>query len=112
MSHLDSKHLAFPSPIKWRKAVLHTVGHLDRYRTHELKLKGVEPARRREEKRKEGSCGCPYLAPIEEFQMRWQDEDFFRELQKTEAARRQSGGARRQTVYDDSSMKNDHASAL
>lgn len=80
-----------------RKAVLHTVGHLDRYKTHELKLKGVEPARRREEKRKEGDCGCPYLAPIEEFQMRGEDEEFLRELQKTQAARRKSGG---ETVYE------------
>jgi hypothetical protein len=75
-----------------RKAVLHTVGHLDRYRTHVLKLKGMEPARKQEKERKEGSCGCPYLAPIEEFQMRWQDQEFFQEMQKIEAARAQADG--------------------
>lgn len=80
-----------------RKAVLHTVGHLDRYKTHELRLKGVEPARKQEKERKEGSCGCPYLAPIEEFQMRWQDEAFFQEMQKIEAARQQPDG---KTVYE------------
>lgn len=80
-----------------RKAVMHTVGHLDRYKTHELKLKGVEPARRQEDKRKEGDCGCPYLAPIEEFQMRGEDEAFLQEMQKIQAARQQSDG---KTVYE------------
>jgi hypothetical protein len=75
-----------------RKAVLHTVGHLDRYETHELKLKDVEPARKREKLRDEGSCGCPYLAPIEEFQMAWQDEAFFSDLQKVEADRHKGDG--------------------
>ena len=80
-----------------RKAVLHTVGHLERYKTHELKLKGVEPARSEEEERKEGSCGCPYLAPIEEFQMGGEDEAFLQEMKKVEAARQQSDG---KTVHE------------
>lgn len=80
-----------------RKAVLHTVGHLERYQTHELKLKDVAPARSREKKRKEGKCGCPFLAPIEQFQMGGEDEAFFEEMQKIEAARQQSDG---KTVYE------------
>jgi hypothetical protein len=80
-----------------RKAVLHTVGHLDRYKTHELKLKDVAPARSQEKERKEGKCGCPYLAPIEQFRMGEEDEAFFEEMRKVEEARQQSDG---KTVYE------------
>ena len=75
-----------------RKAVLHTVGHLDRYKTHELKLKDVEPGTLAPKDRKEGECGCPYLAPIEDFLMKSQDKDFFEEMKKVEAARQRSDG--------------------
>ena len=75
-----------------RKAVLHTVGHLDRYKTHELKLKGMEPGKLAPKDRKEGECGCPYLAPIEDFLMKSQDKDFFEQMKKVEAERQRSDG--------------------
>jgi len=73
-----------------RDAILHTVGHLDRYRTHELKLKAAAPGGTPPKERNEGDCGCPYLGPIEEFQMESRDAAFLREIQKVRAARRQS----------------------
>ena len=74
------------------KAIVHTVGHLDRYQTHVLRLKGVEPGTEREKKRKEGKCGCPYLAPIEEFQMEERDRAYLLELQQLERKRRNAAG--------------------
>lgn len=75
-----------------RKAVFRTVGHLDRYETHQLKLKGVEAGAMRAKKRKEGKCGCPYLAPTEEFQMVDRDRAFLRELQQLADQRRRADG--------------------
>jgi hypothetical protein len=68
-----------------RETIFHTVGHLDRYQTHELRLKGVEPGSEREKKRKEGKCGCPYLGPIEEFKMQSEDAAFFADLDRVRA---------------------------
>ena len=72
-----------------RKAVLHTVGHLDRYQTHELLLKGVTPGALKPKKLPdEGKCGCPFLGPIEDFKMEASDAAFFAALRKVEAERR------------------------
>lgn len=77
-----------------RKAVLHTVGHLERYTTHELKLKEIaDRGRSRPEERKEGDCGCPYLAPIEEFAMADQDEQYLLTLVRTKEARMKARAA-------------------
>jgi hypothetical protein len=59
-----------------RRAVLRTVGHLDRYRTHDLVLKGAAAGRGTPARRQEGECGCPYLPPTEEFVMTDADADF------------------------------------
>ncbi|HYN22096.1 MAG TPA: hypothetical protein VE078_14140, partial [Thermoanaerobaculia bacterium] len=80
-----------------RKAVLDTVGHLARYKTHELKLKDVAPGTMAPKDRKEGECGCPYLGPIEEFQRKTSegespDDAFFREMNRVGEARKQSDG--------------------
>jgi hypothetical protein len=61
-----------------RKTVLHTVGHLARYRTHNIKLKKKEPTISKDEKSKEqldqenktrdsDKCGCPYLQTTDLF---------------------------------------------
>ena len=89
------------SPCKeQRKTILHTVGHLDRYETHELKLKDVEPGRARPKEREEGKCGCPYLAPIEEFEMEARDVDYLKALQKVRATRRRSEREGDRRIYE------------
>jgi hypothetical protein len=75
-----------------RKAIRHTVGHLERYETHQLKLKGVEAGRMRAKKRKEGACGCPYLGPIEEFQMESPDRAFLLQLRQLAQQRGRADG--------------------
>jgi hypothetical protein len=83
-----------------RDAILHTVGHLERYKTHELKLKGSVPGRTPPKKLDEGKCGCPYLAPIEEFEMESRDEAFLKELQRVRAARRRAASAKDGKIYE------------
>ncbi|MEW6542725.1 MAG: hypothetical protein AB1411_03845 [Nitrospirota bacterium] len=47
------------------EALVRTVGHMDRYVTHELSLMdGKEPIPKTGDT---GTCGCPYLAPIKDF---------------------------------------------
>ncbi len=61
-----------------KKALLKTVGHLERYTTHILELRGapaVAPPKKLED---QPDCGCPYLKPIDQIQdwMRERDREF------------------------------------
>lgn len=47
-----------------REAIVKTVGHLDRYRTHTLALTGVDKSEVAEGEKK---CGCPWLRPTSDF---------------------------------------------
>lgn len=70
-----------------RKAVLHTVGHLERYRTHDLAVKDPREPVEPPQERRDGRCGCPYLAPTEEFQGSDEDQEFYAELARIQEAR-------------------------
>ncbi len=70
-------------------AIVKTVGHLDRYRTHTLSL--VHPdADRRESGDADAPCGCPLLSPIGEYDVE-ADKAFIRKVQETSRAVRSTG---------------------
>lgn len=74
-----------------RKAVLHTVGHLERYRTHDLVVANPRQPVEPPQERKDGPCGCPYLTPTEQFQRGDEDQEFYAELRRVTMARNQDG---------------------
>lgn len=61
-----------------RATIVNTVGHLDRYRTHELSLVGSDKIRKAND---EGDCGCPSLPAISEFDPT-PDKQFYAKLQE------------------------------
>lgn len=74
-----------------RKAVLHTVGHLESYRTHNLVVKDAPPGTvEPPQERRDGPCGCPYLGPTEEFERDDEDLAFYTALDHIDKARRRA----------------------
>ena len=50
-----------------RASIRQTVGHNDRYQTHELRRRGTPAEASRKQNPEEPSCGCPYLELTETF---------------------------------------------
>jgi hypothetical protein len=69
------------SQIEQKDTILETVGHLDRYRTHELKLTDEGYWKDRHQMKDE-KCGCPYLNPTADFVLPSEEEEFYREIWK------------------------------
>lgn len=76
-----------------KQAVLKTVGHLPRYTSHVLELRGPPKAPPPKDLREE-PCGCPYLEPIdEEFALRAnRDMEFLAEKFRVANLRRENPG--------------------